>query len=189
LPKIYPEKFVNYQHLTVPAFLGYLPQNWLCHRSPMPGLSVLAKICGLFGPQAARAHRIFFFAKICSPLAFKILIYLPGTPIYLLYRKKKLFSVKNRASNNWTPLTQAKPEQMSILSNSEESENTQSSDGVKFPFSCQNFANKINQIRFNIQKAFTFIQEKLREGITRGDKKISFLSINQEIEFDDEDLM
>jgi Icc-related predicted phosphoesterase len=78
---------------------------------------------------------------------------------------------------------------MSILSNSEESENTQSSDGVKFPFSCQNFANKINQIRFNIQKAFTFIQEKLREGITRGDKKISFLSINQEIEFDDEDLM
>ena len=78
---------------------------------------------------------------------------------------------------------------MSILTNSEESENTASSDGIRFPFSCQQFALSINKIRFNIVKAFTFIQDKLKEGITKGDRKISFFSINQEIEFDDEDLM
>lgn len=75
------------------------------------------------------------------------------------------------------------------MSNSEESQNTTSSDNMKYPFTSQHFAKSVNKIRFNISKAFTFIQDKLKEGIERGDKKISLQSINQEIEFDDESLM
>ena len=78
---------------------------------------------------------------------------------------------------------------MSLMSNSEESQNTTSSDNMKYPFTSQHFAKSVNKIRFNISKAFTFIQDKLKEGIERGDKKISLQSINQEIEFDDESLM
>ena len=78
---------------------------------------------------------------------------------------------------------------MSILSHSEESNNTQSSEGIKFPFSCQDFALQINKLRFNIEKVFSIIQEKIKEGKEKGNKKISFLTINQEIEFDDECLM